>query len=344
MNIASESQPEESIWRKRWKTLNEREVLECYFELDPEWSRKTILYVKDMVHLTLKQIYKWGYEKRRRLGMQVKQDKQIDVRFVTPSSKLDLPIPALGYNAAVAAMFPEEENEDEKLSVSQREIYDYLRKQLVERSQQYEEQSDLDKLLNDRIPIKNLALEAMAILPPQKVRKTKSEKSVLRHSNKRNVTERTSVSQEGSTINPTFTKSASFSVKSRGLDLVQKGTSLDVQGTRSQGDQFGSESNGNCKDSINFTNGKESTNSEQFSDLDEQLSFASAVDAFISRKNCLEPEDTFCQEVPESQGNSPIFSIPHVLGDEGLGWHYESLNAMASSLLDSDSELFCPTN
>lgn len=67
--IAYNTLREDSVSRKRWKTLNEREVLECFFELDQDWQRKTIVYIKDLVELSEKQIYKWGYEKRRRLNL-----------------------------------------------------------------------------------------------------------------------------------------------------------------------------------------------------------------------------------------------------------------------------------
>jgi hypothetical protein len=52
---------------KRWKTYNEKEILESFFQLDQDWNRKTILYVKDLVNLTEEQIYKWGYEKKKKL-------------------------------------------------------------------------------------------------------------------------------------------------------------------------------------------------------------------------------------------------------------------------------------
>lgn len=147
---------------KRWKTLNEREVLECYFELDPEWNRKTIDYIKDLVQLSEKQIYKWGYEKRRRLNIDQKEKKTINLKQVTPASDLTSPIDPDTYNDVVDSLFPDELSEEEVLSEEQKEIYDYVKEQLIARSERYEQQSDLDKLLNERIPIQNIALEAKA--------------------------------------------------------------------------------------------------------------------------------------------------------------------------------------
>lgn len=57
-------------------------------------------------------------------------------------------------------MFPEDENQDEILDKEQMNIYDKVRNQLIERSEKYEQQSDLDKLLNERIPIQKIAVEA----------------------------------------------------------------------------------------------------------------------------------------------------------------------------------------
>ena len=147
---------------KRWKTLNEREVLECYFELDPEWTRKTIEYIKDLVQLSEKQIYKWGYEKRRRLNVNQKEEKTVNMKFVTQAVELASPIDPETYNKVVDDLFPDEPDEEEVLTNDQKEIYDHVRDQLIKRNMQYEKQTDLEKLLNERIPIKRIALEAKA--------------------------------------------------------------------------------------------------------------------------------------------------------------------------------------
>jgi hypothetical protein len=148
--------------RKRWKTLNEREVLECYFVLDPEWSRKTIKYLKDLVQLSekKKQIYKWGYEKRRKLGIKTKVDVDKCARPITRIEDLQK---RLGqeedYNKIVKELFPVIPIEEEVLSDSQKQIYDKVKEELIKRNEIYENQTDLDKLLNDRIPIKEVATD-----------------------------------------------------------------------------------------------------------------------------------------------------------------------------------------
>lgn len=180
MSDTTEGESTESGFNKRWKTVNEREVLECYFELDPDWTRKTIIYIKDLVLLSEKQIYKWGYEKRRRLNLDQKDAKQVNPKYMTHMSDLDAPIDKDNFNQIVSDLFPEEENEEEVLTDEQKEIYDYVKKQLIQRNMKYEQQSDLDKLLNDRIPIKNIAIEAKAtqdtpIITPKEEIKTVSD-------------------------------------------------------------------------------------------------------------------------------------------------------------------------
>ena len=142
--------------------MNEREVLECYFELDPEWTRKTIDYIKDLVQLSEKQIYKWGYEKRCKLNVCQKDDRAINSSLVTKAEDLMAPIDPNNYNQVVWNLFPEKANEDEVLTEGQKDVYNYVRDQLIARNAQYEKQSDLDKLLNERIPIRTIALQAKA--------------------------------------------------------------------------------------------------------------------------------------------------------------------------------------
>lgn len=82
------------------------------------------------------------------------------MRHVTSISSLNSFKCSDNFNNIVDQMFPEDENEDMVLSKEQTEIYDKVRDQLIERSEKYEQQSDLDKLLNERIPIKTIAVEA----------------------------------------------------------------------------------------------------------------------------------------------------------------------------------------
>jgi len=171
-----------SLWgRKRWKTLNEREVLECFFEVDKEWSRKTILYVKDLVQLSEKQIYKWGYEKRRKLGLlDAHKDKSIDLKYITKIQDLKPVVLSDDFNSVVDSLFPED-SEEETLSDEQKEMYDKIRDQLLERSEKYEQQSDLDKLLNDRVPIQKIAIQAKALRYNRPEFDINLRKSVLDH-------------------------------------------------------------------------------------------------------------------------------------------------------------------
>mmetsp|Transcript_22976 Transcript_22976/g.25513 ORF Transcript_22976/g.25513 Transcript_22976/m.25513 type:complete len:192 (+) Transcript_22976:91-666(+) len=46
-------------------SFKDRITLEAYFKYDPCWQKKTRDYVTPLVNLGEKQIYKWGYDKRR---------------------------------------------------------------------------------------------------------------------------------------------------------------------------------------------------------------------------------------------------------------------------------------
>ncbi|CAI2369453.1 unnamed protein product [Moneuplotes crassus] len=48
----------------RVKTPEEVKFLESQFEKDPEWSRKTVQYCKEVLNLGTTQIYKWGFDKK----------------------------------------------------------------------------------------------------------------------------------------------------------------------------------------------------------------------------------------------------------------------------------------
>ena len=50
--------------KKRKKSKYEVEILEAYFEKDPEWSRHTVKLLKPLLNLSVDQIYKWGYDRK----------------------------------------------------------------------------------------------------------------------------------------------------------------------------------------------------------------------------------------------------------------------------------------
>ena len=61
----------------RAKTEEEIAFLEAQFKLDPTWSRKTVQACKKALNLKTSQIYKWGYDKKKRLeGDTVKSSGQ----------------------------------------------------------------------------------------------------------------------------------------------------------------------------------------------------------------------------------------------------------------------------
>ena len=328
--------------RKRWKTLNEREVLECYFKLDPDWSRRTILYVKDLVQLSEKQIYKWGYEKRRRLNLFVPQDKVVDMKLVTKLSDLLTSSEEADLNLVVSNLFPEDECEEETLSDTQKSIYDRLKLKLIERSMRYEQQSDLDKLLNERIPIENLAIEAKDDFSRLSMMDTNAGNfDNLSHSKHYCTSESTNrflEPQEAEVLaspracSPASESSYYSSVNSLDYDTI-KHSSPDRQ--------FGSEKNLTVKDSINCLSKKDTDTYEDLARSEDEDPFAPKFDSFLGVQDQGLVKDTFTFMNLESlpNGQMEVLSSP-IPSEEEL--KYESLNELCSSLFSKFEEVARP--
>mmetsp|Transcript_17290 Transcript_17290/g.19340 ORF Transcript_17290/g.19340 Transcript_17290/m.19340 type:complete len:372 (+) Transcript_17290:35-1150(+) len=310
--------------RKRWKTLNEREVLECYFELDQEWNRRTILYVKELVHLTEKQIYKWGYEKRRRLNLHTPQEKPIDSKNVTLIGDLQKPINQKDLNSVVASLFPEEENEEETLSDLQKKAYDYVKNKLIERSIQYEGQSDLDKLLNDRIPIKNVAIEA--------------KRSLKYIENEANAGNSNRACSELKMEKKSFSGSTQASDKSILLQLKRlpaiplsvpanvSPVDYDLAQELTFANQIDPESQESVKDHNNSTNSKDTLTFGDLIEFEERLGFEDDFDFLSNSKDIEEMKDTINGPCLPILSNTPSFNIPIPTLSFGEEGRFETLN------------------
>lgn len=135
---------------KRWKTFNEKEILESYFKLDNKWGRKTINYVKALVNLSEEQIYKWGYEKKRkmRLTSEAKITGSAQISRIGDNFLTNI----LDYNSIVSELFPEDEFNSEKLSREERARYDNLRDQMLQKDASIKSMSELDQILHERLP------------------------------------------------------------------------------------------------------------------------------------------------------------------------------------------------
>lgn len=139
---------------KRWKTFNEKEILESYFQLDQKWGRKTINYVKDLVSLTEEQIYKWGYEKKRKIKVSMTpQNSNSSVQLSGINE--NFLAKTLDYNEIVSELFPESELNSEKLSAQERRRYDVLRDQMLQKDASIKSMSELDQILYERLPTKS---------------------------------------------------------------------------------------------------------------------------------------------------------------------------------------------
>lgn len=149
---------------KRWKTFNEKEVLECYFMLDPYWGRKTITYVKDLVKLSEEQIYKWGYERKRK--DKANQESEIPKYFSsddrTEKSKSSQ---AKNYNLMVDELFPMAEFNSEQLSDEELALYDKVKREIISNDKVLNDMTDLDRLLCERISLSDI-IRSSKIDPP----------------------------------------------------------------------------------------------------------------------------------------------------------------------------------
>mmetsp|Transcript_5122 Transcript_5122/g.5857 ORF Transcript_5122/g.5857 Transcript_5122/m.5857 type:complete len:267 (+) Transcript_5122:66-866(+) len=136
---------------KRWKTFNEKEILESYFKLDTAWSRKTINYVKDLVQLSEEQIYKWGYEKKRKLTITINIVKVSASAQISRIDEEDLS-KTLNYNDIVAELFPESDFVDDKLDTQELQKYDELRDRMMIKDAEIKQMNELDQILYERLP------------------------------------------------------------------------------------------------------------------------------------------------------------------------------------------------
>jgi hypothetical protein len=144
---------------KRWKTCNEIEVLEKFFNLDKEWNRKTMVYVKDLVSLTEEQIYKWGYEKKRKLKL-LKSKKNRKVSLNSMDADQDSVKTQTDYNSLIDELFPDSENLADTLTLAETVRYDALKAEILENNSSFKEMSDLDQLLFERMPISDVNLKS----------------------------------------------------------------------------------------------------------------------------------------------------------------------------------------
>ena len=144
---------------KRWKTFSEKEILECYFMLDPFWSRKTIIYLKSMVKLSEEQIYKWGYEKKRKIKSDPTSPLAKLYESETRTENLDFE-GNVDYNSVVDELFPAAECVSDELTLDERRVYDKLRAELTSKDTALKNLNDLDKLLCERMSISDLILNA----------------------------------------------------------------------------------------------------------------------------------------------------------------------------------------
>mmetsp|Transcript_5290 Transcript_5290/g.6292 ORF Transcript_5290/g.6292 Transcript_5290/m.6292 type:complete len:250 (-) Transcript_5290:125-874(-) len=144
---------------KRWKTFSEKEVLECYFQLDPNWGRKTINYLRPIVKLSEEQIYKWGYERKKKLDESY-TSQQNQIRKPVGTEKELKNLKYRDYNALVDELFPTGTESAEVLTREEKMLYDRVKEELMNKDEMYQKMTELDRLLCERIKLSDTILKS----------------------------------------------------------------------------------------------------------------------------------------------------------------------------------------
>lgn len=164
--------------------------------LDPLWARKTISYVKDLVKLSEEQIYKWGYEKKRKIRSDsfCESAEIYNCKVRTESSNMS---GGRDYNLMVDELFPASEWTSDELTIDEIRLYDKVKAELTSKDAVYKDMTDIDKILCERISLSDVILKAKnpSISPSKMVASTFEAEKVKLHVN---------VEQEDLIVEPKF--------------------------------------------------------------------------------------------------------------------------------------------
>jgi hypothetical protein len=92
---------------RKIKDVKQFRLLEKFFALDPNWTKSTIKFISEFMELTELQLYKWGYDQKRksshRKGIRdvIREKRRSSFTF---NENMD-------YNTMVSDLFPEGEEE-----------------------------------------------------------------------------------------------------------------------------------------------------------------------------------------------------------------------------------------
>lgn len=130
---------------RRIKDVHQLITLEKFFALDPTWSKKTISYIQEFMGLTRLQLYKWGYDQKRKSscknGIRSKRRDRCTKRMGSSNS--------LDYNIMVDDLLQElgSPNEGNKIDF---EKFALLKKSYLTQKSNFEE---VHLMTNDETPI-----------------------------------------------------------------------------------------------------------------------------------------------------------------------------------------------
>jgi len=108
-------------------------ILEAFYEQDPDWHNKTIEYINKLVNLDKTQIYKWGYEKMRKVGSWsritvIKTQKKVEDLCLK-----DLYDESYDFNRIVDWLWLDHKFKSEKLTKEEKQIYKRIKEETYEK-------------------------------------------------------------------------------------------------------------------------------------------------------------------------------------------------------------------
>lgn len=115
---------------RKIKDQVQMQYLEEFFKLDPEWSKSTIQFISGFMSLTPLQLYKWGYDQKRKNSCKkgIRTKIRENLRLSSNEEFTD-------YNLIVDQLFPEIESKSTSNTFKNQILFEKLRDRFFNRSE-----------------------------------------------------------------------------------------------------------------------------------------------------------------------------------------------------------------
>ena len=109
-------------------------TLEKFFALDPTWSKETISYIQEFMPLTRLQLYKWGYDQKRKSSCKtgIRNKRRDSLRNRMSSSK------SLDYNLMVDDLLEGIKPSNNPIQVNS-EMFEQLKQKFLAQKKSFQE-------------------------------------------------------------------------------------------------------------------------------------------------------------------------------------------------------------